>query len=59
MKVTVRKRQLTKGRHRLVLNYNPSTSNAYTSKTYCENFIRLAYGHASFEPEKTNNRKAL
>jgi len=60
MKVTIRKTPLTKGRHRLVLNYYPPVLNPHTNKrTGYENLQLFVYDHPSSKAERTHNQKTL
>jgi integrase len=60
MKITIRKRPLTKGRHRLVLNYYPPILNSRTNQqTRYENLKLFVYDHPASAVEKNHNRKTL
>ena len=60
MKITIRKRPLTKGRHRLVLNYYPPIVNSRTNQqTRYENIKLFIYDHPASAVEKNHNRKTL
>jgi integrase len=60
MKVTIRKKPLTKGRHRLVLDYYPPIVNPTTNKkTRQENLKLFVYDQPSCPAERTHNRKTI
>jgi integrase len=60
MKVTIRKSLLTKGRHRLFLDYYPVIVNPKTKKhTRYENLKIFVYDHPATPAEKKHNRTTM
>ncbi|GGB14378.1 hypothetical protein [Mucilaginibacter rubeus] len=60
MKVTIGKHALTKGRHRLFLDYYPPIVNPKTNKqTAYENLKLFVYDHPATSGERNHNRTTM
>ncbi|MGN6177549.1 MAG: hypothetical protein ACTHNW_00095 [Mucilaginibacter sp.] len=60
MRVTIRKRPLVKGRHRLVLNFYPPVFSPITNKsTRYENLKLFLYDHPVTADERNHNKKTI